>query len=366
MYWHNVFLGMAQSILVSVKENDIVLMERLLVAGDIRHKYAVRLQTVISRARGCSSTSIARILGININTVNKHVKRYNEGGLDALLQDRSRRSGTPPIPEELKNKLIEKVCHERPRDGTHWSTRELSKVFGISHTSVNTILRERGIKPHIVKKFQFSNDKDFDIKLADVVGLYLNPPENSIVFCVDEKSQIQALERSQPILPLRSGVPERQTHDYHRHGTTTLFAALNVASGEVIGRCKRSHKADDYVAFLKTLDRSVSKKKILHIIADNYSAHKAAAVKAYLAEKKGRFVVHYIPTHSSWLNLIERWFAEITNKRIRRESWSSLKELENAITSYIVSWNKTGRKFCWVKTADDIQKSINKAKGLLC
>jgi transposase len=356
---------MAKVILPQVKEKDIKLIETLLAAGHIEYKYAVRLQTVLNRARNVSTNTIASVLGINLNSVSNYVKRYNEGGVEALLQDKTRKPGKAPISVELKNKIVQFVCKKKPRDGTHWSTREISVQFGISHTAVNTILNEYGIKPHLVKKFQFSTDEAFDSKLADVVGLYLNPPENSIVFCVDEKSQIQALERTQPILPLRPGIPEGQTHDYYRHGTTTLFAALNVASGKVIGRCGKSHKAEDYLDFLKLLDRKTPKKKVLHIIADNYSSHKAPVVKEYLKEKGNRFVEHFIPTYSSWLNLIERWFAEITNKRIRRESWSSLKELEDAITDYIIFWNESGKRFCWTKTFDEIKSSIEKVKSSL-
>ena len=342
-----------------------MLMEELLKAGHIKHKYAVRLQTVVNRAKGYSTNSIASILGINLNSVSNYVKRYNEGGVEALLKDKTRKPGTAPIPSEAKDRLTRFVCQEKPQNGTHWSTRELSKHFGISHTSVNTILRERNLKPHLVKRFQFSTDKDFIRKLQDVVGLYLNPPENAIVFCVDEKSQIQALERTRPILPLRPGLPEMHTHDYERHGTTTLFAALNVASGKVVGKCKQSHRAEDYVSFLKLLDKKAPKDKVLHIIVDNYSAHKAPVVKAYLKEESERFVEHFIPTYSSWLNMIERWFAEITNKRIRRESWKSIKELEEAIIDYITSWNKSGRKFCWTKTFNEIQLSIKKVKTAL-
>jgi len=340
-------------------------MEELLNAGYIAHKYAVRLQTVLNRAKGASTNSIASFLGINLNSVSNYVKRYNAGGVEALLKDKTRKPGTAPIPAEVKDRLICFVCQEKPKDMTHWSTRELSKRFGISHTAVNTILRERDIKPHLVKRFQFSTDKDFIRKLQDVVGLYLNPPENAIVFCVDEKSQIQALERTRPILPLRPGLPEMHTHDYERHGTTTLFAALNVASGKVVGKCKQSHRAEDYVSFLKLLDKKAPKDKVLHIIVDNYSAHKAPVVKAYLKEESERFVEHFIPTYSSWLNMIERWFAEITNKRIRRESWKSIKELEEAIIDYITSWNKSGRKFCWTKTFNEIQLSIKKVKTAL-
>jgi transposase len=356
---------MAKSIPVQASEKEIQLMQKLLASGSIKHKAAVRLQTVISRAQRHSTTEIAAILGIDLNSVSNYVKRYNEGGIEALLRDKTRKPGTPPIPQALKDRLTQFVCQEKPNDATHWSTRELAKRFGVSHTAINTILRERGIKPHLVRRFQMSTDKDFIYKLQDVVGLYLAPPENSIVFSVDEKSQIQALERTQPIFSMRPGIPERQTHDYYRHGTTTLFAALDVASGEVIGKCARRHTAEDYVEFLKLLDRKAPPGKELHIIADNYAAHKAPLVKEYLKKKGGRFVEHYTPTHSSWLNLIERWFAEITNKRIRRESWSSLQELEKAITEYIVSWNKTGKRFRWTKTADQIQKSIEKANKQL-
>jgi len=356
---------MARIIIPKTNEKDLLLMETLLAAGHIEHKYAVRLQTVINRTKGVSTNTVASVLGIDLNSVSNYVKRYNEGGVEALLKDKTRKPGKAPITITLKNKLAQFACQTKPKDGTHWSTREISAHFGISHTAVNTILNEYGIKPHLVKKFQFSNDKEFESKLADVVGLYLDPPKNSIVFCVDEKTQIQALERTQPIFPMRPGIPERQTHDYERHGTTTLFAALNVASGKVIGKCGQSHKAEDYVEFLKLLDKKTPKKKILHIVADNYSAHKAPEVKEYLKAKGERFVEHYVPTYSSWLNMIERWFAEISNKRIRRESWNSLKELEKAIIDYIISWNESGRRFCWTKTYDEITYSIEKAKKTL-
>ena len=357
---------MAKEITPNLKEDEMQLLEAILAGGHIKHKYAVRLQTVINRAKGHSTKDTALFLGININTVSNHVHRFNEGGIEALLRDKTRKPGTAPIPEALKNSLVQFVCQTKPEHQTHWSTRELAEKYKISHTAVNKILGKYGIKPHLIKRFKFSTDKAFDTKLADVVGLYLDPPENAIVLCVDEKSQIQALERTQPILPMRPGIPEQQTHDYLRHGTTTLFAALNVANGKVIGRCSKSHKGVDYVDFLKLLDQKTPKKKILHIIVDNYSSHKAPVVKEYLKDKTERFVTHFIPTYSSWLNLIERWFAEITNKRIRRESWNSLKELETAIYDYIIHWNTSGKKFTWTKTFDDIQKSIAKAKTALC
>lgn len=353
---------MGRAILPVVSDDDVEFMESLLRMGKIEHKFAVRVQAVLSRARGISTNQVALVLGIDIMSVSRFVHRFNSGGVDALLKNRTKKPGKAPIPESVKNELSRIVCQEEPADATHWSTRELGKRLGISHSSANTILRERGLKPHLVRSFQFSTDPEFESKLEDVVGLYLNPPENSIVLCVDEKSQIQALERTQPVLPIVRGIPERQTHDYYRHGTTTLFAALNVASGRIIGDCRDSHKAKDYISFLRKIDRNCVKGKVLHIVADNYAAHKTKEVREYLAKKNGRFVEHFIPTHSSWLNTIERWFAEITNKRIRRESWTSVSELEAAIAGYIRVWNDSGKRFTWTRSASEIKASICKAR----
>jgi transposase len=347
-----------KEVIPRISEEETYIMEKLLFAGTIKHKYAVRLQTVLNRSRGKSTNDTASFLGINIITVSRYVKRFNEGGIETLLRDKTRKPGKQPISDETKNEVSRIVCSEKPKEGTHWSNRELASRLGISRTSVQTILRERGLKPHLVKKFQFSTDPDFENKLKDVVGLYLNPPHNAIVLCVDEKSQIQALERTQRILPILPGVPERQTHDYYRWGTTTLFAALDVLTGNVIGECKEKHTAAEYISFLKKVDRNYPKRKVLHIIADNYATHKTKEVRAYLETMGNRFVEHFIPTHSSWLNLVERWFAEITNKRIRRASWSSVTELTTAIRSYIKHWNKSGRKFRWVKSAEHISNSI--------
>lgn len=353
---------MPREILPVASEDDIQVMQAILAKGDIQHKYAVRIQAVVNRAKGATTTATAAMLGLHVVTVSRYVHRYNEGGVEALLRDRTRKPGKTPISTETKNELCRIVCQEKPDNATHWSTRQLAKRIGIAHNTVSLILRERGLKPHLVQGFQFSTDPEFEKKLEDVVGLYLDPPDNSIILCVDEKSQIQALERTQPILPLRPGIPERQTHDYHRHGTTTLFAALNVLSGKVIGECRDQHKAEDYIAFLKRIDKSFPKGKTLHIVADNYSAHKTKEVREYLSSKPGRFVEHFIPTHSSWLNLVERWFGEITNKRIRRESWDGVAQLERAISDFIKHWNRSGRKFTWVKSADEIKTKIEKAR----
>jgi len=346
-----------------LNSEDKDLMEKLLSAGQIKHKCALRLQTILLRARGKGTGEISEFLGIHKATVSLYINRYNNYGIDALLNEKTRKPGKEPVSQKIKNKIIHLVCNEKPKDETHWSCRSLAERVGISHTSVNTILQEYGLKPHKVSKRNYSNDPNFEAKLEDVVGLYMNPPKNSIILCVDEKSQIQALERSQPVLPIIRNVPERQTVDYLRHGTTTLFAALDLLTGNVIGECRERHTSDDYICFLKKIDKACAKKKVLHIVTDNLSAHKTKAVYEYLESVPKRFVIHFIPTHSSWLNLVERWFAEITNKRIRRGSFESAHQLIKAINNYIKTWNKSGKTFSWTKTSGEIISKINKAKS---
>ena len=342
---------------------DKELMEKLLSAGHIEYKYAVRLQTILLRAKNKGTEEISEFLGIHQATVSSYINRYNACGIDSLLQDKTRKPGKEPICQGIKDEICRLVCNEKPAGETAWSCRSLAKKVGIGHASVNTILREYGLKPHLVSRRNYSNDPLFEEKLKDVVGLYLNPPENAIILCVDEKSQIQALERSQPVLPIIRNVPERQTVDYLRHGTTTLFAALDVLNGKVIGDCKETHSAKDFIQFLKKVNKACAPKKVLHIVADNLSAHKTKEVNDYLESMPGRFVLHFIPTHSSWLNLVERWFAEITNKQIRRGSYESVAQLTKAIKDFIKSWNKSGRSFKWTKEPEEILAKIKKAKS---
>lgn len=347
----------------NLNSEDKQLMEKLLSVGRIEHKFAVRLQTILLRAKGKGSSEIAEFLGINISTVSAYIKRYNVCGIDSLLRDKTRKPGKKPVSQKIKNDIYRLACSEKPKDETHWSCRSLAKRTGIGKSSANRILRELGLKPHRVEKKNYSDDPDFESKMEDVVGLYIKPPKNAIILCIDEKTQIQALERAQPILPLLRNVPERQSSDYIRHGTTTLFAALDVLSGNVIGDCRATHSSEDYISFLKKVDKACEKRKVLHIVTDNLSAHKTKAVYEYLNTKPKRFVLHFIPTHSSWLNLVERWFAEITNKRIRRGSFESVPELIQAIKDYIKTWNKSGRSFSWTKKPDEILAKINKAKS---
>jgi transposase len=342
---------------------DKEMMEKLLCAGRIKYKYAVRLQTVLLRDKGKGTADIAEFLRIHQSTVSLYINRYNTYGIESLLSDKTRKPGKDPISQKIKNEIYRLVCNEKPKGETHWSCRTLAKRVGIGSTSVNRILQEFGLKPHLTTKWNYSTDPDFVSKLEDVVGLYLKPPKNAIVLCVDEKTQIQALERAQPILPIIRNVPERQSSDYIRHGTTTLFAALDVLSGNVIGECTERHTSLDYIRFLKKLDKVCPKRKVLHIVVDNLSTHKTKAVYEYLETRPKRFVMHFIPTHSSWLNLVERWFAEITNKQIRRGSFESVPQLIKAIKFYIKTWNKSGRHFTWTKKPDEILEKINRTKA---
>ena len=343
---------------------DKLLMERALAAGHIQHKYAVRLQTVLLRAKGKGTGEISEFLGIHQSTVGLYINRYNNYGIDSLLRDKTRKPGKEPISQDIKNEICRLVCNEKPKGETHWNCRALAKRTGIGKTSVSRILKELGLQPHRVIKRNYSNDPDFEAKMKDVVGLYIKPPQNAVILCVDEKTQIQALEREQPILPIIRNVPERQSADYIRHGTTTLFAALDVLTGNVIGECKPTHNSDDFISFLKKVDKVCAKGKVLHIVADNLSTHKTKKVYEYLAALPERFVLHFIPTHSSWLNLVERWFAEITNKSIRRGSFESVPQLIKAVKEYIKVWNKSGRSFVWTKKPEEILAKINKAKAL--
>ncbi|WP_461257393.1 IS630 family transposase [Treponema sp. R80B11-R83G3] len=346
-----------------INKEDKLLMQRLLSTGHLEQKFAQRLQTVLLREKGKGTGEIAEFLGMNRATVSSYINRYNAYGINALLNDKTRKPGKEPVSQEIKNEICRLACNEKPKDETHWSSRTLAKRVGISHTKASQVLQEYGLKPHITAKRNYSNDPDFKAKLTDVVGLYLKPPKNAIIWCVDEKTQIQALERTQPVLPIIRNVPERQTVDYERHGTTTLFAALDYLSGRVIGECKGFHSSEDYINFLKKIDKGCPPRKVLHIVTDNLSAHKTKEVYKYLESRPGRFVLHFIPTHSSWLNLVERWFSEITNKRIRRGNFESVPQLIRAIKDYIRTWNKSGRSFTWTKKPSEILAKIEKAKS---
>jgi transposase len=284
-----------------------------------------------------------------------------------LLHDKTRPPGKAPLPADVVRRVLTKTASETPPHATHWSRATMAAAVGISPSAVGRIWAEAGLKPHLVKPFKISNDPYFDDKVSDVIGLYMNPPERALVLCVDEKSQIQALDRSQPGVPLKKGRAATMTHDDKRHGTTTLFAALDVKSGLVIGDCQPRHRAKEFVRFLKCIDRCALKHLDVHLVLDNYATHKTPEVQAWLA-KHPRFKLHFTPTSASWLNLVERFFAEITRKRIRRGIFKSVAELEGAIHDYLDHHNCAPKPFVWTKGAatvlDKERRALDKLEAI--
>lgn len=319
---------------------------------------AMRASIVLAAADGCSNTDIAEELNTSRPTVGKWRQRFIDQGIDGLAD--APRPGTPrTVTDEDVDRVIAKTLEEVPKGATHWTTRGMAKATGQSQSTVSRIWRAFNLQPHRSETFKLSNDPLFVDKVRDIVGLYTDPPDKALVLCVDEKSQIQALERTQPLLPMRPGVPERRSHDYVRHGTTTLFAALDAATGKIIGRCFRKHRATEFIKFLRHIDESTPKDLDLHLILDNYATHKTAAVKRWLA-RHPRFHVHFTPTYSSWINLVESWFSVITRRAIRRGSPRSTRQLEAAIKAYIETANESPRPFVWTKSADEILNTLKR------
>ena len=339
-------------------------LERLIADRNTPRKVVWRSRIVLLSAAGCGTMEIMRRTGISKPTVWRWQARYLEAGVDGLLRDKSRPPGTPPLSAAIKTLVLTKTMRETPPDATHWSVRSMARAVGISHTSVQNIWRAHGLKPHLVDSFKVSNDPAFAEKVEDVVGLYLDPPDKAVVFSVDEKSQIQALDRSQPGLPMKKGRAGTMTHDYKRHGTTTLFAALNLLDGKVIGHCMKRHRHQEFIRFLNRIDRQTLPYLDIHLIIDNYATHKTPAVKRWL-KKHPRFHIHLTPTSASWLNMVERFFAEITRKRIRRGVFKSVAELEQAIYDYLAIHNHNPVPFVWTATATAILEKTARAKQTL-
>ena len=308
---------------------------------------------------GVASTEVAKRLGLDRNTVNRWRGRYARDRITGLYDEL--RPGRPrTVDDERVAELINKTLHTKPADGaTHWSTRALASETGISKSTVARYLNAFQLKPHRVESFKLSTDPLFIEKLRDVVGLYLNPPENALVLCVDEKSQCQALERTQPMLPMGLGYVEGVTHDYVRHGTTTLFAALNVLNGAILASCKPRHRHQEFLSFLREIDQAVPQELDVHCIVDNYASHKHPKVRAWLAQRP-RWHMHFVPTYSSWLNQVERFFAVITDKAIRRGSFKSVKELTNKIDMFVSQYNENCKPFTWTATADSILEKLSR------
>lgn len=324
----------------------------------------LRCQVVLEAAKGMPNRQLARELSTTLPTVLLWRRRYEEEGLTGILQDKPRSGRPPRISAKQEAEIIEVTRNTKPKNGTHWTVRTMARCQGVSPATVQRIWKSYHLQPHRVEHFKFSTDPEFVHKVRDIVGLYLNPPEKALVLSVDEKSQIQALDRTQPILPLRPGLPERQTHDYERHGTTTLFAALNVLDGTIIGQCQPRHRHQEFVRFLNRVDKVIDPGLAVHVILDNYGTHKHPEVKKWFAAHP-RYHLHFTPTSSSWVNQIERWFAEITSKRIRRGTFHSVRELIQAIESYIRENNKEPKPFVWTATATSILRKLRKYKEIL-
>jgi transposase len=317
---------------------------------------AQRARIVLMAAEGVTNTQIARELGVHRPMVTKWRTRFAEHRLEGLTDEP--RPGRPrTVTDEQVEEVIVKTLESTPRDATHWSTRAMAAEVGLTQSAVHRIWKAFGLQPHRQDTFKLSTDPQFIEKTHDVVGLYLNPPERAVVLCVDEKSQIQALDRTAPILPMLPGVPERATHDYKRHGTSSLYAALDLTSGRVIGRLHARHRAIEFKQFLATLDREVPAGLDVHLVLDNSSTHKTPAIQKWLLAHP-RFVLHFTPTSSSWLNLVERWFAELTAKLLRRGAHRSVRALNADIRAWIETWNENPRPFVWTKTANEILDSI--------
>jgi transposase len=356
--------AMRDDISIRVSPEDRARLERLVADRNTPAKVVWRAAIVLATADGLGTMAVMRRTGKSKPTVWRWQERYLAEGVDGLVRDKTRPARKKPLSDDVKLEVLTKTANERPANATHWSVRGMAKAVGISHTSVQRIWAAAGLKPHLVATFKVSADPKFEEKVIDIVGLYMNPPDRALVLCVDEKSQIQALDRTQPGLPLKRGRAATMTHDYKRHGTTTLFAALDVKSGLVIGECQPRHRAREFIRFLRRIDRCAAKPLDLHLVLDNYGAHKTAAVKAWLA-KHPRFKLHFTPTSASWLNLVERFFAEITAKRIRRGAFASVAELEEAIHVYLDRHNAEPKPFVWTKPAAVILDKEARAKAAL-
>lgn len=331
-------------------------LERYARRGKTSQKLALRSRIVLKCAEGLDNKAVARALGVNQVTVGKWRARFVEDRIEGL-RDAPRPGAPRTIGDDKVEAIIVDTLESMPTGASRWSTRSMAKKAGIAADSVSRIWRAFGLKPHRTQSFQLSTDPDFVAKVRDIVGLYINPPHNALVLSVDEKSQIQALNRTQPVLPMRPGQLERRTPEYHRNGTTSLFAALDVATGAVIGKCYSRHRTREFVRFLTLIDQSIEGDLDVHLILDNYATHKAPAVVRWLA-KHPRFKVHYTPTHSSWLNQVECWFSILTEKMLKRGSHHSTRELEAAIYRFLDAHNDAPSPFAWIKTADEILDKI--------
>lgn len=349
---------------LALQKGQREILETVARSRGAAHRDVQRAQALLLAADGVANTQIAVAVGASATSVKSWRERFAQERLTAFGAVRAGRGRKPQISPEKVAEIVHATLHTRPPGETHWSCRTMAKAQGVSPATVQRIWAARNIQPHRVKTFKLSNDKRFEEKLVDVVGLYLNPPENAVVLSMDEKSQIQALDRTQASLPMKKGRAGTMTHDYKRHGTTTLFAALNVLTGRVIGDCLPRHRHIEFLKFLRTIDREVPKGLQIHLILDNYSTHKHENVKKWLA-KHPRFHLHFTPTSSSWMNLVERWFGKLTEKAIRRGVFHSVPELIKAIEAYLQANNENPTPFIWTATTDQILAKVRRGRVTL-
>ena len=336
-------------------------LSQLSRSGRTSVRLAQRASIVLLAAQGLQNKTIAEQLGIGRVQVARWRERWLEAGLEGIERDLPR--GAPPVKVDVKH-LVDLTTQHKPEAATHWSTRKLAAELGVAASTVWRHWRANGLKPHVVRGFKVSRDPQFVEKLEDIVGLYMSPPEHALVLCCDEKSQVQALDRTQPGLPLKKGRAQTMTHDYKRHGTTTLFAALNVLDGQIIGQCQQRHTHAEWLKFLGKIDRQTPKNKTLHLIADNYATHKHPAVQEWLA-RHPRFNMHFTPTSASWLNMVERFFRDISENRLRRGVFTSVPDLVAAIDEYVAHHNANPKPFIWTKSARDILQKVIRANARL-
>lgn len=355
-------MKLAEPILLSPEEHATI--TTWATSRSFPYRLVQRARIIQMAAKGVLNQDIAKELRISRPTVQLWRERFLSLRLAGLEKDAPRPGRKPRIQQKKINAIIEATLHKKPANATHWSTRSMAQALGVSKATVCRVWQQHNLKPHLVETFKLSRDKNFVEKLHDIVGLYLNPPDKALVFCVDEKSQIQALDRTQPLLPLRSGIPARQTYDYKRHGTTTLFAALSMLDGKVIGDCMPRHRHQEFIRFLQMINVKTPPDLDLHLIVDNYSTHKHQRVKNWL-KRHPRFHLHFTPTSSSWLNMVERWFREITDKRIRRGSFKSVPDLIETIKEYLDNHNQNPRVFVWSASVERIMTKIAKCKEAL-
>jgi len=349
---------------LAVTDGQRQILEKLASSQTAPHRKVVRAKALLLASKGLANTAIGTQLEVSPSSVVDWRKDFVAEGMKKFGQVHAGRGRRPSIPTDKIDEIVRLTQESKPEGETHWSCRSMAKAAGVSPATVQRVWSSRGLKPHLVKTFRLSNDPKFEEKLIDVVGLYLNPPDKAVVLCMDEKSSVQALDRTQASLPMKKGRAGTMTHDYKRHGTTTLFAALNVLTGVVIGQCLPRHRHEEFLKFLRRVDKETPKGLDIHMILDNYATHKHPEVKAWLV-KHPRFHLHFIPTSSSWLNLVERWFREITDKAIRRGVFGSVPDLIAAIEAYLNANNAGPQPFVWTASADAILEKVRRGRVVL-